>query len=849
MSNRYEITDDAISNMVAFSGGKASAEVKTDIINAIIASCEAKNYTAQQTLEVLSIIKVESNFDPNAVNPGSGATGLGQFLSGTWKDFGNGGERTNIQDNIDATLRLYDYIQNRIDNSPALSQMSEDWGNLYTTYILYHDGQNLSAKIDSDGNAVFKNPNVPLPGTEDVCNLAAKFYNKYVDVSENPITYTTNYTVIGGTEYPVSVIYSNGDQIDYQYDEFGNVNTRTESGFTVDPNGTTTSYTYKYDYYIDANGNLVNNLTSSVETQVNAGGETITTTTNNIYSNDGNNNLLTSNEVVTNGSGTLISTNNITYDYDANNNMTGSTEIQTDATGIRNIETHYDMLGNETYCKDTQADLTGKVIQTTETSNTYDASNNLAYNQVIQTDASGNINIYTSENKYNEQGDFIYCKSVDTSINTNGSTVNTTEYDYKGDQMSHTEEQYNTDSQLISKNEYDSNNVLTSSTECTHNTDGSITETYTEYNSGTPTSQTITTTSEDGSSTTSYTQDSGIATTALSGATIITKDGSTLTVVGDNNCIDSKCTVAVDGDGNQVILQAGDIVSIVGDGNAATAQGAGAQITITGKDNSVNASGDALTLGDNTNVTITGDGNTLSVGVGDVATVAGNNDILTLDNGVTATITDGSTLTSTFDSSTGVTSINAVNADGSYITSTINADGSSTTSTYDPSTGVYGYNVVNTDGSSINYQTTYGDNGSYNQLWTKNDGSSGVNNKSDDGSTLSTTTNADGSAVTSTYDASTGVYGYKVTDAEGNWTSYNTTYGDNGSYNQLWTRNDGSSGVNEKFNDGTDNDTIFGEAGDDFIEDGIVIQMIDKFKYRDAWRYVVSQRENLRRAA
>jgi Ca2+-binding RTX toxin-like protein len=101
-------------------------------------------------------------------------------------------------------------------------------------------------------------------------------------------------------------------------------------------------------------------------------------------------------------------------------------------------------------------------------------------------------------------------------------------------------------------------------------------------------------------------------------------------------------------------------------------------------------------------------------------------------------------------------------ADGSTLTSRTNADGSSTTSTYNAITGVNGYAQVNADGSSIDYSTTYGVNGAYQQSWIASDGSSGENDHSADGSTLTSRTNADGSSTTSTYNAVTGVNGYPL---------------------------------------------------------------------------------------
>ena len=156
-----------------------------------------------------------------------------------------------------------------------------------------------------------------------------------------------------------------------------------------------------------------------------------------------------------------------------------------------------------------------------------------------------------------------------------------------------------------------------------------------------------------------------------------------------------------------------------------------------------------------------------------------------------------------WEASNGTSGENDKSADGSTLTSRTNADGSSTISTYDAVTGVYGYDQVNADGSWTDYQTTYDNNGGYKQSWTANNGTSGVNDKSDDGSTLNTTNNPDGSSTTSTYDATTGVYGYDQVNADGSWTDYQTTYDNNGGYNQTWTASDGSFGENDMSDTGS----------------------------------------------
>jgi len=46
------------------------------------------------------------------------------------------------------------------------------------------------------------------------------------------------------------------------------------------------------------------------------------------------------------------------------------------------------------------------------------------------------------------------------------------------------------------------------------------------------------------------------------------------------------------------------------------------------------------------------------------------------------------------------------------------------------------------------------------------------------------------------------VNGYNVVNADGSWTDYNTTYDNNGGYNQTWTNSNGQSGENDKSDDG-----------------------------------------------
>ncbi|WP_248800584.1 beta strand repeat-containing protein, partial [Pseudomonas sp. MWU13-2105] len=147
-----------------------------------------------------------------------------------------------------------------------------------------------------------------------------------------------------------------------------------------------------------------------------------------------------------------------------------------------------------------------------------------------------------------------------------------------------------------------------------------------------------------GSTGANVTLSGGIATTELSGATITTQNGTTLTVVGDNNCVDGNCTVAIDGDGNQFTLHAGDIASINGNDNTANAVGDGAQLSVAGANNSVDATDGIITLDNGTSTTLTGDDNQLSVGSDVAATIAGTDNTGTL-TGSGSTITAGDDFT------------------------------------------------------------------------------------------------------------------------------------------------------------------------------------------------------------
>ncbi len=70
------------------------------------------------------IARAESQFNPEAKNPESTATGVFQILIGTWKDkrYGCTGERTNAIDNIACARKIYD-----ISGTVPWNSSKENW--------------------------------------------------------------------------------------------------------------------------------------------------------------------------------------------------------------------------------------------------------------------------------------------------------------------------------------------------------------------------------------------------------------------------------------------------------------------------------------------------------------------------------------------------------------------------------------------------------------------------------------------------------------------------------------------------------------------------------------------------
>jgi hypothetical protein len=151
-------------------------------------------------------------------------------------------------------------------------------------------------------------------------------------------------------------------------------------------------------------------------------------------------------------------------------------------------------------------------------------------------------------------------------------------------------------------------------------------------------------------------------------------------------------------------------------------------------------------------------------------------------------------------------------------------NGNNVTTRYD----AYDSDVAEDGAHFIIYNSITYENGGYQDTWAIG-GVRGENVKSADGSYSNKIYYSNGTYTVKKYDASTGITESIFCNATGG-------------YQCNWTAGDGICGEYDMYADGSYTDTR-NEAGG-----GIVIQLRDKFKYRDAWRWN-TQRENLRRAA
>lgn len=83
----------------------------------------------------LAQIQTESGFNPRAYNAGTGASGLGQFIPGTWAQYGRRGDPFDVDANLDAWGR---YMRD------LLNQFGGDYAK---ALIGYHSGAGAVAGV------------------------------------------------------------------------------------------------------------------------------------------------------------------------------------------------------------------------------------------------------------------------------------------------------------------------------------------------------------------------------------------------------------------------------------------------------------------------------------------------------------------------------------------------------------------------------------------------------------------------------------------------------------------------------------------------------------------------------
>lgn len=114
-------------------------------ISGLISSTASNYQLAPDYLEKL--VQVESKGDPNAMNKGSKASGLGQFIPSTWKQYGNGASPFDPGANLDATARLTldnaNFLRKSLGREPTQGEL----------YLAHQQGAAGAAKLLSNSDA------------------------------------------------------------------------------------------------------------------------------------------------------------------------------------------------------------------------------------------------------------------------------------------------------------------------------------------------------------------------------------------------------------------------------------------------------------------------------------------------------------------------------------------------------------------------------------------------------------------------------------------------------------------------------------------------------------------------
>ena len=145
--------------------GAAPYEVKVKAVEAIRKYAGLYGFNEHQTSEVLKIVEHESGFNPDAANPDTTASGLGQMMNDTFEQYGpRGANIFDLDANAEATVRYYQHCLNKAAEK-GLTGEKLDTG----AYACYHDGPwNFKAGKDKKGADIYKKVIKKLSGKPKV---------------------------------------------------------------------------------------------------------------------------------------------------------------------------------------------------------------------------------------------------------------------------------------------------------------------------------------------------------------------------------------------------------------------------------------------------------------------------------------------------------------------------------------------------------------------------------------------------------------------------------------------------------------------------------------------------------
>jgi hypothetical protein len=126
-------------------GGAGAAPTAPSDIHGVITSA-ADQYGISHNY-ALRVAHIESRFDPNAMHPGSRATGLFQFIPSTWQSYGQGQSARDPAANADAAMRFTvanrDQLRRSLGREPTEGEL----------YLAHQQGAGGAAKLLASPNA------------------------------------------------------------------------------------------------------------------------------------------------------------------------------------------------------------------------------------------------------------------------------------------------------------------------------------------------------------------------------------------------------------------------------------------------------------------------------------------------------------------------------------------------------------------------------------------------------------------------------------------------------------------------------------------------------------------------